>query len=157
MTQKRYLGLFFIAAAGAGSMAIAAESCSELNSRLVFNANGTVSDTKTGLTWSRCNVGQEWQGSQCTGNSAKYTFDETSANVKKVGQGYRLPTLTELMSIVAYDCGEPAVHKSWKAIESGFYWTSTDAFGGFKNTVLMTTGEEYPMNTDIDAWSLLVK
>jgi len=138
----------------------AAETCSELNIRLKFNANGTITDTKTGLTWRQCNVGQEWKGGECTGNSAKYAYSEIEDLIKASGlkdQGYRLPTLTELMDISAFDCGEPAVHSKWSSVSSGFYWTSTGAFGDFQNTVLMTTGEEYPMSPSIGAWAIVVK
>ena len=147
-------------ALGISASLSAAESCAELSDRITFEANGTVKDSKTNLTWSRCNLGQAWQGSACTGNKAQYTFDEAKAEIassKVVEQGYRLPTLAELLSIVAWDCGEPAVHRSWLSIESGFYWTSTEAFGGFQNTVLMRTGEEYPMNQEVASWVLLVK
>jgi len=138
----------------------AADSCADLGKRLTFGANGTVTDSSTKLTWSRCNLGQAWKGDSCTGNSAKYSYDQAKAVIsasKSAEQGYRLPTLDELMSIISWDCGEPAVYKTWTSIESGFYWTSSAAFGGFQNTVLMTTGDEYPMNQDIEAWVLLVK
>lgn len=159
MFIKKIVGVSF-AAAVLSSNLIAAEDCNELVGRLQFNPNGTITDTKSGLVWSQCNLGQEWQGGQCTGNRTKYTYDDAVNLIQSSGlasQGYRLPTLNELLDITAYQCGEPAVHSSWTAIESDFYWTSTEAFGGFKNTMLMTTGEEYPMSSEIDAWSVLVK
>jgi hypothetical protein len=159
MLKKMMVGLT-LASTVLSAPLFAAEDCNELAGRLTFNANGTITDSKTGLVWSQCNLGQEWKGGQCTGNRTKNSFDDAVNLIQSSGlasQGYRLPTLAELLDITAYQCGEPAVHSSWTSIESDFYWTSTEAFGGFKNTVLMTTAEEYPMSSEIDAWSVLVK
>ena len=159
MFKKNIAGLTLVTAV-LTSHVVAAEDCAELSGRLQFNANGTITDSKTGLVWSQCNLGQEWKGGQCTGNRTKYSYDDAVNLIQSSGlasQGYRLPTLNELFDITAYQCGEPAVHSSWSAIESDFYWTATEAFGGFMNTMLMTTGEEYPMSAEIDAWSILVK
>ena len=144
----------------AASATFSADTCAELENRLTFNSNGTITDSKSGLTWFQCHVGQAWKGGECTGNSAKYQYEEITGAITDSGlaaQGYRLPTLDELMDVTSFDCGEPAVVGKWSAITNGFYWTSTPAFGGFQNTVLMSTGEEYPMSATIGAWTLVVK
>ncbi|MBK6999788.1 MAG: DUF1566 domain-containing protein [Rhodoferax sp.] len=73
-------------------------------STLQANADGTVSDTKTGLVWMRCAVGMRWTGSTCTGTASTYTFDQTRRLTDAVtfaGQSdWRIPTIRELQTIV---------------------------------------------------------
>lgn len=156
MKKAFIAGLLFSAMAST----IAAQTCSQLEQKLVFNSNGTVTDTSTGLTWNQCSVGQQWKGNECTGTAQRFSYEDASQMLRETGlaaQGYRLPTLSELLSIIAYDCGEPAVHKNWKSIEAGFYWTTTEAFGGFQNTVLVNSGDDYPMSPSVSAGALVVK
>lgn len=62
--------------------------------------NGTeVRDNFTKLIWQRCAIGQSWDGSTCTGNPAKLSWLEGLQQVSALGNGYRLPTLKELMSL----------------------------------------------------------
>jgi hypothetical protein len=37
------------------------------------NADGTVTDSTTGLTWKHCSEGQTWAGSSCTGPLTYFT------------------------------------------------------------------------------------
>jgi len=163
MLQKR-VSSFAMALAvlglGVAVTAQAADSCAALTARLVFQANGTVTDQATGLTWFRCNLGQDWVSGVCTGTSARLDYALSQELLVSSGlqaQGYRLPKLSELLAVTAFDCGEPAVTRGWQASVSGFYWTASEAFGGFQNTVLMTNGEEYPMSLTATAWTLVVK
>ncbi|WP_320822700.1 DUF1566 domain-containing protein [Reinekea sp.] len=163
MLQKRgssFAMALAVLGLAAGATAQAADSCAALTARLVFQANGTVTDRATGLTWFRCNLGQDWVGGVCTGTSARLDYASSQDLLASSGlqaQGYRLPKLSELLAITASDCGEPAVTRGWQASVSGFYWTASEAFGGFQNTVLMTNGEEYPMSLTATAWTLVVK
>jgi hypothetical protein len=154
---KKLISTSVLVASITGSAVFAADSCDELTTRLTFNADGTITDSKTKLTWQQCNLGQNWTDGACSGQSSKFDFQIAQDEVKSNGKGFRLPTLTELLDVTHYECGEPAVVKNWTSINPGFYWTSTEAFGGFRNTVLMTTGEEYPMGIEIEASLILVK
>lgn len=129
-----------------------ANGCDALAANLTVNADGTISDARTGRSWQACSVGQTVSGTECVGEADLVSFDQVVLTA-----GYRLPTVSELVSITELDCGEPAVPKQWTGIESGFYWASDEAFGGFRMTVLMTNGEEYPMSPDIEARVILVK
>lgn len=38
----------------------------------IDNGDGTVTDTRTGLTWMRCALGQTWDGSTCVGVAGEH-------------------------------------------------------------------------------------
>ncbi|MBK6998574.1 MAG: DUF1566 domain-containing protein [Rhodoferax sp.] len=73
-------------------------------SKLQPNADGTVTDLKTGLTWMRCSMGQVWNGSTCLGTAATYTFDQANALTGTTTfanqSDWRMPNIRELQSIV---------------------------------------------------------
>lgn len=60
-------------------------------------------DPKTGLVWQRCSVGQTWNGSTCTGEAKRFTFDEAQ---RQAGRGWRVPTVRELHSLVWCSSGQ---------------------------------------------------
>jgi hypothetical protein len=72
--------------------------------------DGLVKDTKTGLMWMRCSLGQYWQGSDCLGNAANYTWDQAMNSPKQVDYaGYndwRVPTREELKTLVYCSSGK---------------------------------------------------
>ena len=45
------------------------------------NKDGTVTDTRSNLTWIRCALGQIWDGRTCLGEAAGYEWNETK-NIK---------------------------------------------------------------------------
>ncbi len=61
------------------------------------NGDGTVTDSKTGLTWMRCAMGQTWSGTTCTGWDGMYTWDQArTLNTTFAGHSdWRLPTIRE--------------------------------------------------------------
>jgi hypothetical protein len=66
-----------------------------------------VYDKKTNLTWQRCSVGQKWsEGSGCTGDAAKMSHDRAH---QSAADGWRMPGVSEMMSIVRKDCKNPAI------------------------------------------------
>lgn len=60
-------------------------------------------DPKTGLVWQRCSVGQKWNGSTCTGQAKTFTFENAQ---KLTGNGWRVPTVRELHSLVWCSSGQ---------------------------------------------------
>ncbi len=85
-------------------------------STLQANADGTVTDQKTGLIWMRCSMGQTWNGSTCTGTASTYTFDLADAltgTTTFAGQSdWRLPNIRELQTIVHRSAYSPAIDKA---------------------------------------------
>lgn len=94
--------------------------------QFVINNDNTVTDKNTGLTWMRCSLGQT--GSDCSGGKAK-RFSWSGAVLKEIAtnyRGWRLPTATELISIIEYRCQYPAVNIFvFPNTESGGYLSSS--------------------------------
>lgn len=72
--------------------------------------NGTVLDTRTGLMWMRCTLGQMWVESRCQSNNSSedfMTWQEAKAH-QPFFAGYsdwRIPSSDELLSLIA--CKKP--------------------------------------------------
>jgi Protein of unknown function (DUF1566) len=62
-----------------------------------------VKDTQTKLTWSRCSVGQQWNGNTCTGEAQKFTFEQAQGLARN---GWRVPTVRELASLIYCSNGQ---------------------------------------------------
>lgn len=72
-----------------------------------------VKDTKTGLMWMRCGLGQKWNGSSCQGEATKYSWNEvmqvTDYLSRHAHAGYgdwRLPKREELKTLVHCSSGQ---------------------------------------------------
>ncbi|MBK6999481.1 MAG: DUF1566 domain-containing protein [Rhodoferax sp.] len=102
-------------AARMGTLTIAGKTVTvtQSSSTLQVNADGTVTDLNTGLTWMRCSMGQTWDGSTCTGTASTYTFDKANAltgTVTFAGQNdWRMPNIRELQTIVDRSVYNPAI------------------------------------------------
>ncbi|OQX13951.1 MAG: hypothetical protein BWK73_10765 [Thiothrix lacustris] len=77
--------------------------------------NGTLIDTYTGLMWKKCLEGQN--GERCVGQALRMEWDSAANLAQLVGSdnfagynGWRLPTLDELNSIVELRCVEPSAN-----------------------------------------------
>ncbi len=75
-----------------------------------FEADGAVvTDTRTGLIWMRCSVGQTWTDGACTGEAEKLSWNqamERAGGYEWAGQrGWRMPTLEELHTLVYCSSG----------------------------------------------------
>lgn len=87
---------------------------------------GTAFDTKTKLTWQRCSVGQTWQdGKGCVGSVQGLTLLQAKLLEK---DGWRLPTIEELETLVSLNCTRPAINEQvfpGMDVESLYYWSKT--------------------------------
>lgn len=94
-------------------------------------SDGTVSDRTSGLMWTRCSLGQAWNGTSCGGgaNTGYYWQDALRAAEKLEYAGYddwRLPNLKELQTLVEAKCMEPAINSTiFPETPSTWFWTST--------------------------------
>lgn len=75
-------------------------------SQFIKNADGTVTDNKTGLQWSKP-------------FDANVKFSQVDKTIAALGAGWRLPTVDELQTIIDRSRFSPAIN--------------TDVFSGFKN------------------------
>jgi hypothetical protein len=98
--------------------------------RYTLHSDSTVTDTATGLQWQRCSLGQDWDGSTCTGSaiSSSWKLALQLANSSRFAgyNDWRLPNIEELRSIVAYDRYDPAINNNiFPNTPSSQYWSSS--------------------------------
>lgn len=88
------------------SRSFAEEPASTLiDCRYLIQSDGeTVKDTRTGLTWMRCSVGQKWDGTDCQGSPERVSLSGATTRAADLNNGngfagdtrWRLPTGDEL-------------------------------------------------------------
>ena len=129
------------------------------------NGDGSVTDKKTGLEWSRCSVGQNWKSNSCEGEaqpllwsiaSLVATTTESPADKNK----WRLPELKELNELVELQCAQPAINLSiFPGTPAAAFWTATrfaNKDGSFWQ-VQFILGETIPERGDYTALVRLVR
>lgn len=80
-------------------------------SRFEINrTDGTAFDSKTKLTWKICAEGQSYSDGHCTGNASEFSWADAVQNFGDKGDGWRLPNVDELNSIIAVNCLYPSVN-----------------------------------------------
>lgn len=74
--------------------------------------DGTAVDNNTDMMWARCSIGQEWNGSSCTGKGTQYTWNDASIMVRILNDsnylGYndwQLPHIEDLATLIECDTG----------------------------------------------------
>lgn len=101
-------------------------------SRVVpLNDGSEVKDKVTGLIWQRCSIGQVWRNNTCTAKleAKQLTWHEALKETKALGNGYRLPTIRELQSILEFRCHTPAINSTvFPNTNAGSYWSSSPVY-----------------------------
>lgn len=90
----------------------------------------SVLDVTTDLVWRRCSEGQTWDGSTCSGEAIKYTWQQALKLAQQASNedllGWRLPNVKELATLTERDCVRPAINSSiFPATPPDDFWTST--------------------------------
>ncbi len=75
-----------------------------IDGRYRDNGNGTITDSKTNLTWMRCSLGQQWTGTTCAGVAMEMNWNDalkTAMSYSYAGHSdWRVPTVDELDTLV---------------------------------------------------------
>lgn len=70
---------------------------------------GTATDTRTGLMWMRCSLGQNWSGAQCSGEATQLSWTQAMKAAEATSfadmHDWRLPTREELHAITYCSSG----------------------------------------------------
>ena len=85
-------------------------------------------DLERQIEWLRCSVGQRWDGSKCSGNIVNLSLEIVPEAIKlaneQLGGKWRLPSKTELISIVCKECPSPKINKEiFPNTDNAPYWT----------------------------------
>jgi len=112
---------------------IVVELNQEMVSGFLVYSDGTATDTRTGLMWSRCLLGQNWQSATktCEGSPSTYKGDRTQGAATIANQAalldksdWRVPSRTELLTLV--QGVESTVFQTVLPNDPmGFVWSST--------------------------------
>lgn len=96
-------------------------------SRYELLSNGEVSDKLTGLVWQRCSLGLTWNGVACTGSISSYNWENALTVAKSVGDGWRMPNIKELQTIIERACFAPAINQTIfpDTPTNAYYWSSS--------------------------------
>lgn len=104
----------------------------EAEQRFVLGGD-TVTDTQTGLIWSRQTVARD------------VTYSQAEEVVStRLGKGWRLPTVSELFGLIDHSRHSPAIDVGvFEDTDSGWYWTSTQAAWNTASVWLATFHDGY--------------
>ena len=116
------------------SWALAEDACSQgavlrttkSNDFTLIGDGSIVRHDTTGLEWKRCAVGQTWSGSTCTGSASIYIWQEALQVADAAGEGWRLPNVNELRSIVEECRSNPAINRVvFPNTDPLFFWSAS--------------------------------
>lgn len=84
-----------------------------------------VRDSRSGLVWQRCSVGQTWHEPRCTGPAR--TVNHTEALAVAASQaGWRLPSVDELKTLIDLALTQPAIDvQAFPDTPAFGYWSAT--------------------------------
>lgn len=122
------------------------------------SAGSEILDKQTKLIWQRCSIGQTWDGQTCIGTPTKLTWDQALIKANALKNGYRLPNIKELQSLVEESCHEPAINEKIfpntnSSRATAAYWTSSPVPDGNNVWVVDFTngGTYFPDKTGLYA------
>lgn len=103
--------------------------------RFIDNGDGTVTDARTALMWTRCSLGQTWNGTTCVGTASKHTWQAALQQADTFAYAghtdWRLPNVKELVSIVERRCSNPSINETiFPATPTFWFWTSSPSAQG---------------------------
>lgn len=101
--------------------------------RFEDNGDGTVTDRKLKLMWTRCSAGQVWTAESCSGQAGSYTWEAARQWVSEVNSrgtyffnDWRLPQLSEIATLIERQCSNPRVNLAvFPNAPAGLFWSAT--------------------------------
>ncbi|KHD24289.1 hypothetical protein NM09_13665 [Vibrio caribbeanicus] len=139
---------------------------SQLEGQFIDRQDGTILDVKTNLLWQKCNVGETYNSTTngCDGTPTSFASWDLALQSSQVGvDGFRLPNIKELGSIVDYRCAKPAINLTYFPTTTNVpYWTNTpdvsDINTAYSGLVIdFTEGQEKTVNASGEMFVRLVK
>ena len=94
----------------------------------ILNNQQEVKDLMTGLIWQRCALGQAWdtEKNTCSNKVPTLNWQQALQQAHALGNGYRLPTVKELYSLLERNCSATIDSIAFPNTSySGAYWSST--------------------------------
>jgi len=118
------------------------------------NQDGTATDTKTGLQWMRCSLGQRWANNSCVGEASKHTWQQALDKARSFSyagySNWRVPTIKELNSLVVCSNGKQLQYKNngfWAIETEGSRWCKSNSRGDYQQpTILQKVFPNTPSN-----------
>lgn len=103
---------------------------------------------RTTLEWQRCALGQRWDSASngCTGRPASHTWTSATKLAAKQGDGWRLPSGEELLTIVERCHDGPAINPQvFPNTPSALFWSASVDTGGLDRawSVSFFSGQYY--------------
>ncbi len=95
---------------------------------------GTITDTRSKLTWMRCAMGMSWKEGRCADVAANFIWQDVKYDIADMNRhggyaGYtdwRLPTQKELEGIVEHRCVSPSINAEvFPDTPATGFWTAT--------------------------------
>ncbi|MGE6433814.1 DUF1566 domain-containing protein [Shewanella baltica] len=106
----------------------------DVRSKFKIQSEGTFKQESANLVWSRCVLGQSWDGKQCLGKALKLNLDDINRHLVRYEQQaelkWRLPTSFELENLYYSICSSHSLkHILLPNFSAKYLWTSSKSSG----------------------------
>ena len=96
--------------------------------RFIKDEQGYVIDAANKLIWDICSIGQIYASGQCVGTPTEFNTWKEALQFAAAKDGYRMPNIKELETIVERACIEPSIDQdSFPDTPLAIYWSNTPA------------------------------
>lgn len=94
--------------------------------RFIKDEQGYAIDATNKLIWDLCSIGQIYAGGQCVGTPTEFSTWKEALQFAAAKDGYRMPNIKELETIVERSCIEPSIDQdTFPDTPLAIYWSNT--------------------------------